>query len=135
MGSSENLLYLIRAVLWLKRRAVGLAFLLAIPSWFVLVGIWVHSSTGGTADRVLGGLLSPAYRAGQHVGQIIFPDCAMPRATLARCSLFGVMGEFLLLMLLCYIGIRVVRRVQGKEHERISGTSTISTPYGDESAA
>ncbi len=126
MGSPENLLLLIRAVLWLKRRALGLAFLLAIPSWFVLVGIWIHSATGGITNRILGTLLTPESRVGHIVGQFIFPDYATRGSTgWYVVPLFGAMGQFVLLMALWYVGIRLVRRLHpyADEQEKTKAAS------------
>jgi len=100
-------------VLRLRRRDVGWAFLLGCFSWLVLTPVWIRATPGGVADRLIGGLFSPAYRVGKHLAHVVFPNSSIPNTTAYYVApLIGVAGELLLLILLWLIGIGVVRWTQ-----------------------
>jgi hypothetical protein len=99
-----------------RRRIVWAAFFMACASWLVLTPVWVYCSPGGLADRVIGALFSPPYRAGKHVAHLIFRDSSLRNATAYYIAPFlGAIGEVLFLMGLWVIGMGLVRWIRGKE--------------------
>jgi hypothetical protein len=110
----------IRGILTFKRRDAVLAFLLACCSWLVLTPIWIYSSPGGLADRVIGGLFYVPYRLGKHLAHVVFHDHGPDRAIRNTTGyyvapLMGIAGEVLLLMALWFIAIQMVRWMRAKK--------------------
>ena len=104
-------------VLRLRRRDVGWAFLLGCFSWLVLTPVWIRATPGGVADRLIGGLFSPAYRVGKHLAHVVFPNSSIPNTTAYYVTpLIGVAGEVLLLISLWLIGIGGVRWTRVSKH-------------------
>jgi len=99
-----------RGPAWLRRRDVGLAFLLALASWVALTVLWTYASSGGFTDRIVGDLLSPAYRVGKHVAHLCFPNYGS-RNTIGYyfAPLFGIAAEIVCLMGLWLFGISIRR--------------------------
>jgi hypothetical protein len=97
-----------RLFVWLSRTALGLSFLLAVASYGVLVAIGVHSPLqGGPRNSAL---LFPLYKAGFHVGRIVFPDYQTGgTADFILAPLCGALAQLLLFMAVWFAVVRVVR--------------------------
>lgn len=65
---------LVRVILWLWKRAWGLSFLLAVASFWAIVGIGAQQP-GGRLDALFEG---PVFNAGVYVGMIFFSNYAPP---------------------------------------------------------
>ena len=110
---------LIRSLLPITPRDVGLAFFLGCSSWLVLTPLWNHAVRGGLVDRALEMLFSPSYRVGKHLGHVIFPNSETRNATGALVAPFmGVAGEVLFLTALWVIAISRIRwkRARTEKH-------------------
>jgi hypothetical protein len=108
--------WLAGSILWLKRRNLGLAFLLAVGSWFVLSLVWTHTAPGGLVDRAIGALFSPGFGAGHYLAQALFSDSGAANPTgfyLAR--LISVTINVLLLTALWFVPIRLVREMRQEQ--------------------
>jgi hypothetical protein len=97
-----------RLLVWLTRTTLGLSFLLAVASYGVLVAIGVYSPVqGGPLNSEL---LFPVFKAGFHVGRIVFPDYQTLGTTgFFLAPLCGALAQLLLFMAVWFAAIRVVR--------------------------
>ena len=101
---------LLSSVLRIRVRDLFLAFLLGCCSWVLLTPLWNHALQGGLLDKILGALLSPAYRLGKHLAHAIFPNSGARNATGTYIApLMGVVAEVLFLMALWTIAISLIR--------------------------
>ena len=91
----------------------GLAFLLGLASWRVLMAIDMRSPQGGLVDTAIWRLFAPLYRAGFYVGMNLFPAHSASGTSLPAVSL-GAAAEILVLTALWFFGIRVVRRIRSE---------------------
>jgi hypothetical protein len=107
--------FLIKVFLWLKQTNLGLAFLLATASWFLLVATDMHPRQGGPVDTAIWTVLSPVYRVGCDIGTIMFPRYASGVNGLV--PLFGAAAQILLLMALWFVGIRIVRKRSERQND------------------
>ncbi len=118
-ASDLELYWLIRGILRLKRTDVGLSFLLALASQFVLGWILAQSSAGEPAGDAVWKFLGPAFKAGHYVGRLIFPDYAVRGTTgFYVVPLFGLVAQILFLWWLWYVPIRVVRWMRAGQDDR-----------------
>jgi len=102
-----------------KRRDLGVASLLSVFSWFGLTGLWIHSAKGGLIDRFIGALFFLPYGLSKHMAHVLFPDRGPDHAIRNSTGyylgpLMGVAGEILLLLLLWFVGLRIVRSLWTK---------------------
>lgn len=90
---------LIRAILWLWNRDWGRSVLLGFASIGALAAL---SSAIPMANSIFEG---PVFRAGFYVGTVV-----MPRETIGGHSLFGLAANFLALIGLWFLALRLVHR-------------------------
>lgn len=103
---------LIRLISWLSKRDWGLAFLLAVASFFATVAIrvqpWGEHPVAWLTD-------GPISELGFHVGTLIFPDYGVRGSTGFYLAPFcGAAAVFVVIMAFCYLVIRVVKRLRPK---------------------
>jgi hypothetical protein len=99
------LLDLINVVLWLRKTKIGLSFLLALASWFVLAPAWTFTQEGSIAFNIIAAIFKPGYFIGAHLVAVIFPLEA--RHTFAA-ALTGLACQLLVYTLFWYVVVRVV---------------------------
>jgi hypothetical protein len=99
---------LIRAILWLGKRGWGLSFLLAFVSFCVIVAI-----PGEKSNALFEG---PVFWLGIQMGAIFFPDYTT-RGTngFYLVPLFGAGANFLVLMALWFVVVRVVQYLRAEK--------------------
>jgi hypothetical protein len=97
-----------RLLVWLTRTTLGLSFLFAVASYGVLLAIAAHSPLqGGPFNSTL---LFAVFKAGFHVGRIVFPDYQTRGTTgFYLAPLCGALAQLLLFMAVWFASIRVVR--------------------------
>lgn len=91
-----------RGIIYLRRTDVGLAFLLAIPTWFALVFLWTHSTPDQLVYKVVARLFVPAANAAEDLARLVFSDKFL-------IVFIGAAAELLVLIFIWYIAIRTVK--------------------------
>ena len=115
---------LARAIVWLSRRTLGLAFLLAFGSSIALFVLYVDYPNRFFIDGAVAKLLGPANRIGIYLGTLVFPDYGRRGQTGTYViPLFGFLTSFLFWWMLWFAALRCVARVRAS----LSNKPTIST--------
>ena len=96
------------AIVWLYRRRIGRAFLLAILSWVVLTFAWNRCPVGSTAFNVIAAIYSPGYRMGTYVARAL-------SAGRYAAPLLGLGGVLVLFSVVWYVVLRVAAELRGNE--------------------
>jgi hypothetical protein len=109
-GSDSRALLLVRAILWLQKRVIGLAFLLAFASF---VALSLIASFSPHLWQLLSRPLLPVYDLGERIGMVFFPDYAI-RGTKGfyLVPLFGAAAQFLLSWAFWFVLVRVFWRTR-----------------------
>jgi hypothetical protein len=103
-------------LLRLKSSGVVMAFLLACLSWVAVTAAWAQASPGGLIDKIVGNLLSPAYRIGKHLAHLFFPnDIGRNAVGNYLGPAFGVSAEVVFLTVLWLLGIRLRRWIRARK--------------------
>jgi len=99
---------LVRGVLWLARRDWGLAFLLALTSFWTIVAL-----PGPRFEALFEGSV---FKAGIYLGTLIFPNYG-DRGTngFYLVPLFGAAADFLMLMAFWFVVVRFIRTFRAKK--------------------
>jgi hypothetical protein len=119
---------LVRAILWLKKTAVGLSFLFALVSSFALLFVHVDYPNRIFIDRLVANLLRPADDAGFYLGTIVFPNYTTPGTTgFYLAPLFGMASAFLVWWALWFFCIKLFRRIRPSKPEDIVATTELKT--------
>jgi hypothetical protein len=103
---------LIRVISWLSKRDWGLAFLLAVASFFATVAIRVQPWGEHLVAWLTDG---PISELGFHVGTLIFPDYnARGSSGFYLAPLCAEVAVFVVMMAFCYLVIRIMKRLRPK---------------------
>jgi hypothetical protein len=103
-----------RVILWLCKRDWGLSFLLALASFWAVVGIGAQWPEGKVTALFEG----PIFSAGIHVGTIVFPNYATRGTTgFYVVPLFGAAADFLMLMAVWFIVIWAIHRLRAESQD------------------
>lgn len=80
MRDNTGLLPIVNAIIWLRKRKLGLSFLLALVSWLVLSLLWGLTDVGSTSFNLIAALKVPGYDAGWYLAGILFGNARHPLA-------------------------------------------------------
>ena len=110
---------LVRIVLWLKKTDWGLSFLLALAS-FILVVYMAVRYPASLFETLFEG---PVFNVGVYAGTIVFPNYRTQGTNgFYLVPLFGAAADFIVLMVLWFIGISAGRWLcaenQGGDHQQ-----------------
>ncbi|GEM_PF-3462171 len=109
---------LIRVVSWLSKKVWGLAFLLAVASFFAAVAIRVQPWGEHLVAWLTDG---PVSQLGFHVGTLIFSDYGVRGSTsFYLAPLCGGAAVFVVMMTFWYLAIRIVNRLRPKSEPATS---------------
>src|SRR5690242_12810971 len=87
-----------------------MSILLGAVTWFILAVLFTNSENGGSINKAILSFYGPAYRAGTYVGSFFFPHHAIRGTTgWYVVPLFGIFGEFVLLVIVWYFCLRIKR--------------------------
>lgn len=93
---------LYRGVQYLRRTDLGTAILLAVPTWFALIFLWMRSTPDQITFKIIARLFVPVASAGEALARSILSDKVL-------INLAGAVAESLLLTFIWYIAIRTVK--------------------------
>ncbi|MFZ0279707.1 MAG: hypothetical protein WA254_01150 [Candidatus Sulfotelmatobacter sp.] len=113
--NTTGILSLVRFIFWLKKTDWGLSFLLALASFIGVVYMAVRYPAGLFETIFLEG---PVFDVGVSVGTIVFPNYRT-RGTngFYLVPLFGAASDFIVLMVLWFIGIQAIRWLRTEKHD------------------
>jgi hypothetical protein len=123
LQSADGLLKLVNAIIWLRKTKLGLSFLLALSSWFVLSLLWNMTEEGSSAFKFIAALIDPGYNAGHYLATIFFGDDPQHRAA---ASLIGLGCLLVMYMAFWYA---VIAATSGMWSDKPSGSDeSLSEP-------
>ena len=94
--------WLYHGVQYLRRSDLGISFLVAIPTWLVLVFLWTQSTPDQITYKIIARLFVPAANAGEALARLFLSDKV-------RITLAGAAAELLVLIFIWYIAIRTTK--------------------------
>ena len=93
MQDNTGLLPIVNAIIWLRKRKLGLSFLLALLSWLVLSLLWQVTEVGSASFKLIAAIMRPGFAAGRYLAGI-FPG---NDASLSFAALLMVWGSLILM--------------------------------------
>jgi hypothetical protein len=103
--------WLYRGIQYLRRTDLGISFLLAVPTWFVLVFLWTQSTPDQISYKIIARLFVPAANAGEALARLFLSDRVLIIWT-------GAAAELLVLIFIWYMAIRTAKLMGYFETER-----------------
>ena len=94
--------WLYHGIQYLRRSDLGISFLLAIPTWLILVFLWTQSTPDQITYKIIARLFVPAANAGEALARLFLSDKV-------RITLAGAAAELLVLIFIWYIAIRTTK--------------------------
>src|SRR6202007_1887168 len=94
--------WLYRCIQYLRRTDLGVSFLLAVTTWFVLVFLWMQATPDQITYKIIARLFVPAASAGEALARLFLSDKAL-------ITLTGAAAELLVLLFIWYVAIRIAK--------------------------
>jgi hypothetical protein len=110
---------LAQLIIWLSRRVLGLAFLLALASSVALLFLRANYPNRFFIDGLVAKLLSPADRLGFYLGTLVFPHYGTRGQTgTYLIPLFGFVAAFLVWWMLWFAAMKCASWLRASSRNR-----------------
>ena len=116
LQSTDEVLPLVKGIIWVSKTRLGLSFLLALLSWVVLTVCWNLTHEGSPAFKFIAALIRPGWNSGHYVAALLFANNPQHRAAAA---LMGEGGVLVMYTAFWYAVVVAIRRMRSNKR---SGT-------------
>ena len=115
---------LVRAILWLKNKDPGLAFLLILG---IAIALGFFSDYFPRQWALISHVSDTVEDVGWHIGTIIFPNySARGTVSFYLAAMSPLLADFVVLWSLWYIAVRIFRRMRSSTEENLSSGSGLA---------